>query len=408
MRWCLANVCTLVFFSSLVASGLAGDNKVSVEPGPLSIERIRQAVSLAGFQVRDQKVEIPTAVRPRLRFFAPNYDDPTLAALRQKYSLNQVVAGGRDEWQSQLLLKEWVHKRIPEGVPEVSYNNALDILEHAASGQKFWCTHYAITYAECAAAVGWPVRKIGVDRRHGPKGMGSNHHGVAEVWSNQFGKWLVIDPQSNLHFEKSGIPLSAWEIRAEWLKDGGRSVDHVVGVPPSAVKNSSAMAWHRTEDETAIYFWFYLEDRVLANQAAANEQPRLIFPQDAANRDLIWYQNGDPESKGGELHRGYLQNTFLSTSRLEDVYWTVGVSEVTILGVSKQSLQLGLDSYCPNRTGYEFSVDGVHWQPVKNEKQVEWSLKPNWNSLRVRTTSRGNVTGPETSILLLLEPLENH
>ena len=168
------------------------------------------------------------------------------------------------------------------------------------------------------------------------------------------------------------------------------------------------MAWHRTEDETAIYFWFYLEDRVLANQAAANEQPRLIFPQDAANRDLIWYQNGDPESKGGELHRGYLQNTFLSTSRLEDVYWTVGVSEVTILGVSKQSLQLGLDSYCPNRTGYEFSVDGVHWQPVKNEKQVEWSLKPNWNSLRVRTTSRGNVTGPETSILLLLEPLENH
>ncbi len=42
---------------------------------------------------------------------------------------------------------------------------------------------------------------------------------------------------------------------------------------------------------------------------------------------------------------------------------------------------------------------------MKNEKNVEWPLKVNWNSLRLRTVSQGNVTGPETSVLMFLETL---
>ena len=205
--------------------------------------------------------------------------------------------------------------------------------------------------------------------------MGSSHHGVAEVWSNQFRKWVVIDAQSNVHFEMAGIPLSAWEIRAEWLNDGGKLVDHVVGVPPKAVKKNPAIVfWDHTEDETAIYFWMYLENRLMAAQRDTDGPPQLIFPQDEANAGLIWYQNGDPESKGSELHQGYLRNRFLPTRRIEDVYWTVGIVEATITGVTQGSIQFSLDSYCPNRTGYEVSLDGVRWQPVKNEKNVEWPL----------------------------------
>ena len=154
-----------------------------LNPGRSSRERVTAAARLAGFRVRDVKTDIPEAIRPTLPFFPAEYDDETLARLRKKYPLERVVAAGSDEWSSQLLLKEWVHKAIPGGTPAVSYNNALEILEHAARGEPFWCTHYTITYAECAAALGWQVRKIGVDRPHGPEGMGSSHHGVAEVWS---------------------------------------------------------------------------------------------------------------------------------------------------------------------------------------------------------------------------------
>ena len=396
-------VCRLTLFFFLACQNHSAETPRAFEPGPLEPVRVKAAARQAGFKVRELKADIPVAVRSRVPFVAAAYTDESLATLRHQYPLNKVVAGGRDEWQSQLLLKEWVHKAIPPGSPRVSYNNALEILEHAARGATFWCTHYTITYAECAAALGWQARKIGVDRKHGPEGMGSSHHGVAEVWSNQFRKWVVIDAQSNLHFEKAGIPLSAWEIRAEWLKDGGKSVDHVVGVPPKAVKKNPAIVWwDHAEDETSVYFWMYLESRLMAAKGSDAPQ-QLILPQDEANADLIWYQNGDPENKGSELHQGYLRNRFLPTRRIEDVYWTVGIVEATLTGAKQGSIQLSLDSYCPNRTGYEVSLDGVRWLPVKNEKSVEWPLKADWNSLRLRTVGQGKVTGPETSLLMFLE-----
>jgi len=394
----------LIFFVACQDS--KAENPRSFDPGPLEPLRVKAAAAKVGFKVRELKADIPVAVRPRLAFVTTDYAEESLMALRRQYPLEK-VARGRDEWQSQLLLKEWIHKAIPRGSPKVSYNNALDILEHAARGATFWCTHYTITYAECAAALGWQARQIGVDRKHGPEGMGSGHHGVAEVWSNQFRKWAVIDAQSNLHFEKAGIPLSAWEIRAEWLKDGGKSVDHVVGVPPKAVKKNPAIVWwDRAEDETSVYFWMYLENRLMAAPKGSSEPQPLIFLQDDANAGLIWYQNGDPGTKGSELHQGYLRNRFLPTRRIEDVYWTVGVVEATLTGVKQGSIQLSLDSYCPNCTGYQVSLDGVRWLPVKNEKSVEWPLKVNWNSLRLRTVGVGNVTGPETSLLMFLEMAE--
>ncbi|MSO23542.1 MAG: hypothetical protein EXQ58_09885 [Acidobacteria bacterium] len=178
----------LALICFLACETFSAETQRPIEPGPLEPLRVKAAARQAGFQVRDLKADIPVAVRPRLPFVTVGYTDESLVTLRRQYPLEKVVAGGRDEWQSQLLLKEWVHKAIPSGSPKVSYNNALEILEHAAGGATFWWTHYAISYAECAAALGWQVRKIGVDRKHEPQGMGSNHHGVAEVWSNQFRK----------------------------------------------------------------------------------------------------------------------------------------------------------------------------------------------------------------------------
>lgn len=403
-----ATLCANGILFIFLCQNLAEEGPKPFASGLLSPERVEAAAREAGFRVRDLKADIPAAIRPRIPFFAPAHDDETLDKLRRKYPLNQVVAAGRDEWSSQLLLKEWVHKAIPGGTPKISYNNALEILEHAAGGEAFWCTHYTITYAECAAALGWQSRKIGVDRKHGPEGMGSSHHGVAEVWSNQFRKWAVIDAQSNLHFEKAGIPLSAWEIRAEWLKDGGKTVDHVVGAPPRAAKKNPAIVWwNHQEDETSVYFWVYLENHVLA-KGKSSEPFQLILPQDSANNSLIWYQNGEPETKGSELHQGYLRNRFVPTPRIEDVYWTVGVVEANIIGVSKQAIQLSLDSYCPNRAGYEVSTDGIRWERVADEKRVEWPLKENWNSLRLRTVSEPNLTGPVTSLLMFLGAGREH
>jgi hypothetical protein len=300
------------------------------------------------------------------------------------------------------LLKEWVYGKIPLGNPTSPAVHALDILEKAARGEKFYCTHYAITYAECATALGWQARKLGIDRPHGKDGFGSSHHGVAEIWSNQFAKWIAIDANFNLHYEKKGTPLSAWEVRAEWLRNQGADVDRVVGAGLHAVKKKlGRVTWHFSEDETASYFWNYINSRVVTTDQ--HDSARLLFLQDAANDSSVWYQNHDSSTKQSRLHTGYLKSTFAPTRRIEDAYWTVGIVDATLTHVSAKSIYLKLKSYCPNLLAFERSVDRFVWTRIKDELSVEWPLKAGWNSLVLRTLGRGNVTGPETTLLLFLE-----
>lgn len=371
------------------------------EAGPLSSLRLEAAATTAGFSVERAEANAPAAIPPRLSFTAFNYDDRAMVSLREKYLLQKVVAGAPDEWTAQLMLKEWVHDHIPDGTPKQNASHAEEILDFAAKGEKFWCTYFAITYAETAQALGWQARPIGVDRRHGQEGLGSKHHGVAEVWSNQFSKWVVIDPQSNLHFEKKGVPLSAWEVRAESLKNNGADVDRIVGAPPHAEKRAHGMPWWKwtDQDETGEYFWLYVTDH--ANMGTDGSTWKLIFPQDSANAHETWYQN-DTDLGHGVLHPGYTKKTFIKTDRIEDAYWTVGVTKVDIKHASKGLIKFELESYCPNRLGYEVSFDEKSPEPVKDESSVNWNLHKGRNTIRLRTLSRGNIRGPETAILLVL------
>jgi len=374
----------------------------SFTPGALSPALLVDAAASAGYVARQVETDIPRAVRPRLPFSSFSYEDSLVSVLRNSYNLESVVEGARDEWQAQQMLKHWVHSRIANGTPTVEARHAAEILKHAASGRKFWCTYYAITYVECALALGWQARKLGLDRYHGAEGLGSKHHGAAEVWSNKYGKWVYIDPQSDLHFEKRGIPLSAWEIRAEWMKNKGAEVDHVVGVAPDTVLKNPAVVWWDLpeEDETALFFWLYYAD----NAREWNEEGscRFIFPQDSANAGLKWYQN-DYERNASRLHTGYLKDLFLPTERIEDVYWTVGIVEASLTAAERGRIFLSLESYCPDFESFEASFDNSAWRKVENPAELAWTLKKGENSLALRTRNLAGVTGSETRLRLLLD-----
>jgi hypothetical protein len=375
----------------------AASDAAILEAGPLTRERIAAAARAAGFRVSAVSADIPAAIRPRFPFAAADYNDPLLARLRTEYRLDQVVEAAKDEWTRQLLLKDWVFRQIPGGDPKTHPKNAIDILKLAAQGERFYCTYYAITYSQCAQALGWQARKIAVDRRHGPEGMGSTHHGAVEIWSNQFRKWVVIDAQSNLHFEKKGAPLSAWEIREGWLQDKGAGVDHVVGAPPKAVKKNPAMVWPvPDDDEIATYFWLAIDDAVPDGGVL-----KRIFPQDQWNAGEVWYQNDDATGRG-RIHIGYTKNLFIPTARIEDAYWTVGVVEAAVLEAAPGVIRMKLDSYCPNRVAHQVSVDGVSWVDAGAGNVLDWKLAPGWNTLRLRTMGKGGVTGPETAVVLHL------
>ena len=114
--------------------------------------------------------------------------------------------------------------KVDDLVVEAGTALALD------EGHSFFCTQYAQVMISSAASLGWVDRALALRRHQGvnQKG-GSTEHTTTEIWSNQFRKWIMLDPTSNMYFEKDGIPLNAWEIRQEWFYNEGKDLVIVVG-----------------------------------------------------------------------------------------------------------------------------------------------------------------------------------
>ena len=79
------------------------------------------------------------------------------------------------------------------------------------------------------SAMGYVARNVLVDRNHEDLGR-SLHHGVNEVWSNDYAKWVLLDAKYDIHFERDGVPLSALQLHEAVRADGGRSIVMVRGV----------------------------------------------------------------------------------------------------------------------------------------------------------------------------------
>ncbi len=73
------------------------------------------------------------------------------------------------------------------------------------------CVHYAAAFVSACQAVGIPARCAALTDAFN----GSNGHFVAEAWLDEFGKWVMVDPNADATFWKDGVPLSLPEIRGE-------------------------------------------------------------------------------------------------------------------------------------------------------------------------------------------------
>ena len=165
------------------------------------------------------------------RFKFDSFENPKLKELRTRHGLDAVVAPGNDEFERQILLLDWTHRQFKKfGHPSKDAHGALEILRAIDEGHTFFCSQYAQVLVSAAASLGWVDRPLALRRHQGVNRVGgSTEHSVTEIWSNQHRKWVMLDPTSNLHLEKDGVPLNAVEIRQEWFYRGGTNLVFVVG-----------------------------------------------------------------------------------------------------------------------------------------------------------------------------------
>ncbi|HEV8290845.1 MAG TPA: transglutaminase domain-containing protein, partial [Tepidisphaeraceae bacterium] len=139
------------------------------------------------------------------RFKWDSFDNPKLKELKEKYRLDEVVASGKDEFEKQLLLLDWVNHRFKKfGKPDSPARGAKEILEAIDQGHTFFCSHYGDVFVSAAASMGWIDRPLAL-RRPDNWGSGSTEHTSTEIWSNQFRKWVMLDPTFAMYVEKDGL-----------------------------------------------------------------------------------------------------------------------------------------------------------------------------------------------------------
>ncbi|MEJ2702570.1 MAG: transglutaminase-like domain-containing protein [Sedimentisphaerales bacterium] len=299
-----------------------------------------------------------------------NYYSPRIRDLRERYGLDAVVAGQKDEWKRILLLRHWIksHIAIDNENPTQTRGDTFGILDAALKGGKFHCTHFSIVQHAVLNSFGYVTRRLGCGP--GLKDDGG-HHGVNEVWVNKFSKWVLIDSKYDAHFEKNGVPLSALEIRDEVWRDGAKSVVRVVGPDCEPMK---------PDPETG----------------KARPTSTLVVLDDEIFRNHTWYRDGKP-------HWAYNTPYFIKTPRRDWIEWTPNVitSKVTIQG-DKAHVFLG--SCTPNFRSFQKKGDDGAWRDCG--EQLDLSLdRRTRNRSTFRTINLFGVAGPEHRIEIIYEPM---
>jgi hypothetical protein len=246
-------------------------------------------------------------------FVWERFDNSKLTLLREKFKLEKVVENGHSEFEKQVILKNWVFSVLPKGSPErdYSFETAIGILDDAKTGKKMWCTQFAFTYLQCATALGWYSRKLGVDSDH-ERGDEEMHHGVADIWSNDFQKWYVVDALNNLHYEKDGVPLNAFELRQEYLKN--EAVD-VCGILGNKIETRKYVLDDRGFDTPSNYYWFFISLRNNFFDVPGLYNLKTLLWIDDINRGKTWWRGGG--SKGEVKKHPMYESQFIETNEFE-------------------------------------------------------------------------------------------
>ncbi|NQU12382.1 transglutaminase domain-containing protein, partial [bacterium] len=144
-------------------------------------------------------------------------ESPLFAALRD--AIPSPIRDRTDPWERARALgswvsRQWAYRNTDMGVEYAPWD-PLTILAwgRADSGLArphpiTMCVHYAVFFVGAALALGLPARMVCCKTGdwHG------EGHFVGEVWIERFGKWCQVDPNCDIVFLDSGVPLSMAEL----------------------------------------------------------------------------------------------------------------------------------------------------------------------------------------------------
>lgn len=281
--------------------------------------------------------------RNRYPFRHESTGQAQLGELRERHDFAERMGELQTELERMACLRDWVKAQFATGTPSPYPPwNALVVLAWINSGWTAgFCAQYCQVFVQAALALGWSPRYVGVFDQAAGRG-----HVTVEIWSNQFNKWILMDPTYNVHFERRGVPLNALELHAAWLENATQSIDiaggrhHFENDPYDEAKRDELFAYFS-------HFNIYLRNDHLsvpltADEERAETQGRQVYSLNYIDQDT------PPQKRFGAYQ----------SSRVDDFYWPLNQVYVRVAGFSKDDLHLKLRHNMPNFSHYRVTVNG--------------------------------------------------
>ena len=308
-------------------------------------------------------------------------DTPRVRHLREKYQLHDVIGGG-DQLSQQTALRDWVSRRWDKGWSAGLYKycppwDALELLEMAPKHLSLgMCTHFSCVYVQTAASVGFDTRSVLVQ-----------HHCLTEIWSDQFGKWILQDPGPGAG--PQGYPIGfAYQGDGQWLNaldvhNALRDKRPVTAVPGKGTKSP----WTLDDRYMRLFARFGIP---LRNNHLSQPEPAEIEQGNMGYRwdGYLWWTDSVDDPKYPEYS--------MQSNRVADFYAPLNRVAVDLRQQDRSTLTVGLDTLTPNLVRYEAAIDGKPWAAV--ESGFPWTLHGGSNRLRLRTVNVFGRTGRETVV----------
>jgi hypothetical protein len=316
---------------------------------------------------------------------------PKFNHLIEKYQLDTIFHGETDELKRILLLRNWIKTVIKIndfGDPYPGGGYVEGILDEAIKGQGFHCGHYMKVQNGIMNAYGYVTRTLGAGA--GVKGGPDGHHGINEIWLNSYNKWFLSDAKYDHHFEKNGIPLSALEVRDEYLKNKAADIIKVKW-PARTPIDADPETGTKRERSAQTYTWIaFHANNNMFTVWPDHDEVNIMYEDDFfRNNTWIW---------GDKPHWAYDQPGYLIQVKDRDVIeWTPNtIASKTTINGNKAHIELRSDT--PNLKEYQIknSLSG-DWQKV--DQAIDLELKEKSYELSFRAVNLANVSGPEHRVV---------
>ena len=366
-------------------------------PDPLQTPRLNGlTVTAAPVQAQDWTSQLRVLeehneriVRTSIPFRYEPLDHPHLKKLRQDYKLDKVVDGAHGELELLLRLAQWAcnYWNWPSHI-EKNYPpwDALEILKPDSDGTPVggFCQQFNLVFLQACESFGFSGRAISISQGRMQEKLPAGGHEIVELWSNEWKKWIYVDGALAWYIvdEKTGTPLSLWELRQRQLQTLHNEPTQPVRLVDAVRTKNKQFGWQGLGPKPQNW---YLEMRLIPRSNFLQEKSPLPLNQGTA--EWSWtgsYVWTDPEVPAGMLFGNRV-------AKLNDFEWTLNQAHYVLEPSEKPgTLRVHLDTETPSFDTYLAEIDSGEMKPVP--AVFTWTLHRGKNLLRVRPR---NVAGRE-------------